>query len=186
MGGIEATGAIKRELPRTIVLVLTAFGNPDYLLEALKAGASGYILKEASAQQITNSIHQVLEGGSPLNQEVALQLFKRLIDEKQQQEGPEDLSSSRRPSEGCSDLPPVEPLTQRELDVLRLMRQGQTNQQIAQNLSISVSTVKNHVHHIISKLRASDRIHAVALAIEHGLVVLLATEFIEPLWLVEL
>src|SRR5919202_64490 len=54
MSGIEATGAIKRELPRTIVLVLTAFGNPDYLLEALKAGASGYILKEASAQQITN------------------------------------------------------------------------------------------------------------------------------------
>jgi DNA-binding NarL/FixJ family response regulator len=115
-----------------------------------------------------------------------MRLFKRLIDEKQQQEGPEDLLSSRRPSEERSNLPPLEPLTPRELDVLRLMRQGQTNQQIAQNLSISVSTVKNHVHHIISKLRASDRVHAVALAIEHGLVALSAIEFIEPLWLVDL
>ena len=188
MDGLEATGVIKREFPRTIVLMLTAFENPDYLLEALKAGASGYILKEASAQQITNAIHQVLEGESALNQEVAMLLFKRLIDEKQQQEGSEDLppSRSRRPSEGHSDLPPVEPLTPRELELLRLMKHGQTNQQIAQNLSISVSTVKNHVHHIISKLGASDRVQAVALAIEHGLVVLLATEFIEPLWLVEL
>jgi DNA-binding NarL/FixJ family response regulator len=179
MGGIEATRKLKQEVPSLAVLLITALEEPNHLLEALKAGASGYVLKDASAQEITKAIREVLEGESPLDHEVAMQLFTRLIDEKQQQ-APEDLASTERPSEERSKLPPpVEPLTPRELELLRLMRRGQTNQQIAQNLSISTSTVKNHVHNIIKKLGASDRVQAVTVAIEHGLVAMWAIEFLE-------
>ena len=186
MDGIEATRLIKREMPSLAVLLITALEEPDYLLEALKAGASGYVLKYASAQEITKAIREALEGESPLDHEVAMQLFTRLIDEKQQV--PEDLtSSSRSTSEERSKLPPpVAPLTLRELELLRLMSQGQTNQQIAQNLSISTSTVKNHVHNIITKLGASDRVQVVTLAIKHGLVAMGAIELLEAWQIVDL
>ena len=187
MDGFEATRKLKREMPSLAVLLITALEEPNHLLEALKAGASGYVLKYASAQEITKAIHEVLEGESPLDHEVAMHLFTRLIDEKQQG-GPEALTSSERlPEEGGSFVPPpVEPLTPRELELLRLMREGQTNQQIAQNLSISTSTVKNHVHNIITKLGASDRVQAVTLAIEHGLVAMGAIELLEAWQIVDL
>ena len=185
MDGFEATRKLKREMPSLAVLLITALEEPDYLLEALKAGASGYVLKYASAQEITKAIRDVLEGESPLDHEVAMQLFTRLIDERQEQE-PEDLTSTKRPSSEGSKLPPVVPLTPREVELLTLMRQGQTNQQIAQSLSISVSTVKNHVHNIITKLGASDRVQAVTLAIEHGLVAIWAIEFLEVCQVIDL
>src|SRR5215207_1198856 len=84
MDGFEATREIKRESPSTIVLVLTAFEEPDDLLEALKAGASGYVIKHMSGQQIVGAIRRVLEGKFSLNQEVSIQLLMRLVEEKQQ------------------------------------------------------------------------------------------------------
>jgi DNA-binding NarL/FixJ family response regulator len=158
MDGFEATREIKREFPSTIVLVLTAFEEPAYLMEALKAGASGYVLKHMSSQQIVGAIRRVLAGECPLNQEVAMQLLMRLIEEKQQKESP-----APKPSLSL-------PLSPREVEVLELLVRGQSNQQIAGDLSISLSTVKNHVHSIISKLRVSDRVQAAILAIEHDLV----------------
>ena len=158
MDGFEATREIKRELPSTIVLVLTAFEEPDYLLEALKAGASGYVLKYMSPQQIVGAIRRVLEGEGALNQEVAMQLLMRLIEEKQQKKSP-----APKPSLST-------PLSPREVEVLELLVRGQSNQQIAGELSISMSTVKNHVHHIITKLEVSDRVQAAILAIEHDLI----------------
>ena len=82
MGGIEATRKLKQEEPSPLVLVVTALAEPDCLLEAVRAGASGYVLKYASAQEMTETIHKVLRGESPLNQGLAMQLFRRLIDEK--------------------------------------------------------------------------------------------------------
>jgi DNA-binding NarL/FixJ family response regulator len=158
MDGFEATREIKREFPSTIVLVLTAFEEPAYLMEALKAGASGYVLKHMSSQQIVGAIRRVLAGECPLNQEVAMQLLMRLIEEKQQKESP-----APKPSLSL-------PLSPREVEVLGLLVRGQSNQQIAGDLSISLSTVKNHVHSIISKLGVSDRVQAAILAIEHDLV----------------
>jgi DNA-binding NarL/FixJ family response regulator len=157
MDGFEATREIKRESPSTIVLVLTAFDEPDYLLKALRAGASGYVLKQLGSQQIVGAIRRVLDGESPLNQEVAMQLLMRLIEEMQQKE-----------TEPKSSLPI--PLSPREMEVLGHLARGQSNQQIARDLFISMSTVKNHVHHIIEKLGASDRAQAVILAIEYGLI----------------
>ena len=158
MDGFEATREIKRESPSTIVLVLTAFEEPDDLLEALKAGASGFILKHMSPQQIVGAIKRVLEGEYPLNQEVAMQLLRRLIDEKQQTK-----KSAPKPSLSA-------PLSPREVEVLEYLVRGQSNQQIARDLCISMSTVKNHVHHIITKLGVSDRVQAAILAIEYDVV----------------
>lgn len=158
MDGFEATRVVKRELPDTIVLVLTAFEEPDYLLEALKAGASGYLLKHGSPEQIVGAIRRVLEGESPLNQEVAMQLLMRLIEDKQQKK-----AATPKPSLSV-------PLSPREAEVLEFLVRGKSNQQIARDLSISMSTVKNHVHHIIKKLGVSDRVQAAILAIEHDLI----------------
>ena len=158
MDGFEATRDIKRESPSTIVLVLTAFEEPDYLLEALQAGASGYILKHMSPKQIIGAIMRVLVGDSPLNQEVAMALITRLIEEMQQEKRP-----APKPSFST-------PLSPREVEVLELLMRGQSNYQIAGDLSISMSTVKGHVHNIIKKLGVSDRVQAAILAIEHDLV----------------
>ena len=168
MDGFEATRDIKRNFPSTIVLVLTAFEEPDYLLEALKAGASGYVLKHVDPQQIVGAIRRVLEGECPLNQEVAMQLLMRLIEEKQQK----TKQAAPKPSLSI-------PLSPREVEVLELLVRGQSNQQIASELSISMSTVKNHVHHIITKLGVSDRVQAAILAIEHNLTSVKALGLIE-------
>jgi DNA-binding NarL/FixJ family response regulator len=157
MDGFEATREIKRESPTTIVLVLTAFEEPDYLLEALKAGASGYVIKHMSGQQIVGAIRRVLEGKFSLNQEVSIQLLMRLVEEKQQNNG------------AMAKLSLTVPLSSREVEVLRLLARARSNQQIATDLSISVSTVKNHVHRILKKLGVSDRVQAAILAIEQDL-----------------
>jgi DNA-binding NarL/FixJ family response regulator len=157
MDGFEATREIKLESPSTIVLALTAFEEPEYLLKALKAGASGYVVKHMGSQQIVGAIRRVLEGDSPLNQEVAMQLLIRLIGEMKHKE------AEPKP------LLPI-PLSPREMEVLKLLARGLSNQQIANDLFISLSTVKNHVHHIIEKLGASDRVQAVILAIEYDLI----------------
>ena len=158
MDGFEATREIKRELPSTIVLVLTAFEEPDYLMEALKAGASGYVLKHMSPPQIVGAIRRVLDGECPLNQEVAMELLTRLIEERHEKK-------STAPTPSLST-----PLSPREVEILELLVRGQRNQQIAGDLSISLSTVKNHVHRIITKLGVSDRVQAAIVAIEHDLV----------------
>jgi DNA-binding NarL/FixJ family response regulator len=157
MDGFEATREIKQESPATIVLALTAFEEPEYLLKALRAGASGYVLKHMGSQQIVGAIRRVLDGDSPLNQEVAMQLLIRLIGEMKHKE------AEPKP------LLPI-PLSPREMEVLKLLARGLSNQQIANDLFISMSTVKNHVHHIIEKLGASDRVQAVILAMEYDLI----------------
>jgi len=167
MNGIEATRAIKRELPTTVVLMLSAFETPEYLLEALRAGASGYVLKHASSQQITQAIRQVLEGEYALNHRAAVRLLRRLIEENKR-----TAASGGRPSkdEERREGPVLsETLSEREIEILRLMAKGQSNEQIARSLWVSVSTVKRRVCHIITALGASDRIQAILLAVELGL-----------------
>lgn len=175
MNGVEATRQIKRELPRTIVLMLTAIEDPKHLSEALNAGAAGYILKHASIQEVIGAIQKVLSGESPIDQMLSAQLLMRLHSREAQQEeefaGPAAPPTSGRPLEEEEwERSPLGTLTPKELEVLRLLARGQTNKQIAENLFISTSTVKNHVHHIIAKLGVSDRLQAAALAIKHGLI----------------
>jgi DNA-binding NarL/FixJ family response regulator len=161
MDGLEATREIKRQHPETGVLIVTMHENPDYLLEALDAGAAGYVLKDTPADRLLSAVRRTLSGESPLNQELAAQLLRRLAEEKKQAPAPEP----RKPRK-----PLREPLTPREEEVLRVLASGQTNQQIAQTLVISRGTVKVHVERIIRKLGVSDRTQAAVRAIELGLV----------------
>jgi DNA-binding NarL/FixJ family response regulator len=162
MDGLAATREIKREDPGTVVLIMTMHENTDYLLEALDAGAAGYVLKDTPAERLISAVRRTLNGESPLNQELAAELLRHLAGERKKQEAPR-LPESR--------VQLHEPLTPRELEVLGLLATGLTNQQIAQTLVISKGTVKVHVERIIRKLNVSDRTQAAVRAIEMGLLV---------------
>jgi DNA-binding NarL/FixJ family response regulator len=202
MDGLEATRKIKDEMPKTSVMMVTMHENPDYLFEAVKAGAAGYVLKDASGERLLGAIRRTLEGESPLNQELAMRLLVRLSRESSSSEQGSGGLSGEAAEEGSREVrreggepPAFQPeatqagahqagssgsgqseraaqigsLTPREIEVLRLLSQGQTNPQIAKNLLVSRGTVKIHVQHIISKLGVSDRTQAAVRAIEAGL-----------------
>jgi DNA-binding NarL/FixJ family response regulator len=169
MDGLEATRAIKGEMPATSVLIVTTHESPDYLFEAVEAGAAGYVLKDAPKRQLINAARRTLNGESPLNQELAMQLIQRFAGERRVPKAPN--AESYAPEVRGHEAPSSEGLTNRELEVLRLMARGQTNAQIASELVISVGTSKTHVQHIIGKLGVSDRTQAVVRAIEAGIVV---------------
>jgi two-component system, NarL family, response regulator LiaR len=174
MDGVAATHAIKREFPETLVLILTAIDESSGLSDSLKAGASGYVLKHASPTQITQAVRRVLAGETPLDDEVAMRLIMSLMKSGTQQEGEQEVgsmlsSASESPLVESGGSQPADTLTLREVEVLRLVAEGQTNQQIAKYLLISVSTVKRHVRHISAKLGACDRVQAAVRAIELGL-----------------
>jgi DNA-binding NarL/FixJ family response regulator len=165
MDGLEATRTIKAEQPSVSVLVITTYENPDYLLEAIKAGAAGYILKDASNRQLRNAIWRALEGESTLDHELATQLIRRLASEGPQASAPPSAAES-----GVTSVPSLlEDFTPREVEVFGLLVRGKTNQEIASSLSITRATAKVHVRHIIAKLGVSDRTQAVVRALELGL-----------------
>jgi DNA-binding NarL/FixJ family response regulator len=167
----ETTRTIRQEFPRTVVLVLNGYGDPDILADALEAGAAGYILKSASPQQITDSIRKVMEGASPVDQEIATEVLLRLLDKRRQEE-PTSALAPKGPAGGehaAAARPPPASLTQREVEVLRLVGRGYTNSQIARSLFVSVSTVKKHVQRIIAKLGVADRTQAAVKANGMGL-----------------
>jgi DNA-binding NarL/FixJ family response regulator len=153
LDGLVATRAIKQDHPRTRVLIVTLSEDPDYLLEALRVGAAGYVLKDASRREVVTAVRQVLSGESPLDPKLSAQLIRRLASQKS------ELRSGH-----------ADELTQRELEVLRLIAEGKTNAEIAQSLFISVGTVKVHVERIIDKLGVSDRTQAAVRAVELGYV----------------
>src|SRR5215217_3861188 len=162
MDGLAATRAIKQEHPATSVLMVTMHDNPDYLFEALRAGAAGYVLKETTREDLLSAIRRVLSGESPLEPELAARLLRRLAHEVQE----EPAGTSREPERA----EPPQSLTPREVEVLELLTLGQTNRQIARAFVISVATVKRHVENIIAKLEVSDRTQAVVRALEQGIV----------------
>ncbi len=162
----QATRMIKAEQPEISVLIITTYDNPDYLLEAIKVGAAGYVLKDAPNKTLVNAMRRALEGESPVNQELATQLIKRLAEKGKPSPRRPLAAQGKRPADVT---PRLEDLTPRELEVLRLVTRGLTNRQIAKELSISVSTVKKSIQRIISKLNVSDRTQAAVRAIEMGL-----------------
>ena len=170
MDGIEATRRIKGELPTTSVLVVTTYDNPDYLFEAVEAGAAGYVLKDAPKSQLLGAVRRTLNGESPLNQELAMQLISRFSREDHERREP--AASPVVAQHRGADAPALEALTPRELEVLGLLTRGMSNPQIAQELVISRATAKTHVERIIGKLNVSDRTQAALRAIELGLVTL--------------
>ncbi len=172
MDGVAATHAIKREFPETLVLILTAVDESAGLSDSLEAGAAGYVLKDAPAARITDAVRKVLAGESPLDEMVAMRLLMNLMNNATQDEDRKgrsaDSSTSERPIGDRGGSRPDNSLTPREVEILGQVVRGQTNQQIARALSISVSTVKRHLRHVSAKLEVRDRVQAAVRAVEMG------------------
>lgn len=150
VNGIEAIREIIKEDPDARILVLTSFADDNLVFPAIKSGALGYLLKDSSPEQLIQSIREVQRGESSLHPRIALKMIREL----------------NRPV----DLPPTEnPLTEREVEVLRLVAQGLTNQEIAVRLVISDWTVRTHMRNILSKLHLANRTQAALYAIREGL-----------------
>lgn len=156
MDGLEATRAIKQEHPEIGVLIVTMHENPDYLFEAVKGGAAGYVLKDASRDELITAIRKALDGELPMDPDLAARLLRRLANEAR---------DPALPSPGPGLL-----LTPPELEVLELLARGQTNPGIARSLVVSPGTVRTHVKQVIAKLGVSDRTQAAVRAFELGLV----------------
>ncbi len=155
MDGIEACRSIRERHPDTRVMMLTTFDLHDYVRAALRAGASGFMLKDAPAEQLVDAIRIVASGDALL----APSITQALIDE-----------IARQPQRDRASYPGVDTLTERELDVLLLMATGRSNGEIAGDLYLGEATIKTHVGRILSKLSARDRVQAVVVAYESGLV----------------
>ncbi len=168
--GLEATKRIKEAQPTVSVLMVTTHQNPDYLLEAVRSGAAGYVLKESTKAQLLSAVRRILSGENALNQELAMKLISRVSGEpgraKEHTSEPTGGGSrvSERVPEALAGL-----LSSRETEALRLIASGKTNRQIAQELMVSLSTVKTHVQRIIKKLGVSDRTQASVKALELGM-----------------
>jgi DNA-binding NarL/FixJ family response regulator len=158
MDGIAATRRVKQVAPATSVIMLTMYENPEYLFEAVKAGASGYVLKDVAGPDLLAAIHTVVEGGSLLNQEVVGRFLRRLAADAEQ--------AAAAPATADQG---IDRLTPRELDVLRLIAAGLSNKEIASRLSVATATVKTHLEHILQKLQVSDRTQAAVQAVTRGL-----------------
>jgi DNA-binding NarL/FixJ family response regulator len=158
MPGLDGIAATRRifqglaEPPK--VLVLTTFDLDEYVYEAIRAGASGFLLKSAPPQQLVGGVRAVMSGEALLAPEVTRRLLDRFVE---------------RPPPSSTTPPELAELTSRELEVLRLIAEGRSNAEIAAALFLSNATVKTHVNHILTKLRLRDRVQAVATAYRSGL-----------------
>lgn len=147
MNGIEATHRIRTLYPDVQIIVLTSFADDALVESVIQAGAISYLLKTVNTDELAAAIHEAYVGKATLSAEATQAL----------------VNVAQQPDAEYS-------LTQRQLDVLRLMVAGQTNQQIAQALTISISTVKKHVSNILTALNTDSRTHATAIAVQHALV----------------
>ncbi|RLD08010.1 MAG: DNA-binding response regulator [Chloroflexota bacterium] len=152
MDGVEATRQVKAVSPRTKIVVLTSYHQDEYIFPALQAGAISYILKDVKMDELASALRRAAQGEATLHPKVA----SRVIQE---------LHGANR-----EELNPYTELTDREMEVLKLIAKGQSNSEIAENLVISVNTVKGHVSNILSKLHLADRTQAAVFAWQQGIV----------------
>lgn len=149
MDGIEATRLIREKYPDVKILVLTSFASDDKVFPAIKAGAMGYLVKDTAPEELIRAIHQVHQGQPTLHPIIAQKLLSEIS--------------------GPREQPPAsDPLTDRELEVLKLVARGLSNQEIATELVVSVATVYTHVSNILSKLHLASRTQAALYALREG------------------
>lgn len=149
--GAEATRRIRAEYPGTQVVVLTTYADDESLFPALRAGARGYLTKDAGGDEIVRAVEDVLSGDAGLSPQIQRRLLERLTESEQP--APE----------------PPDGLTTRETEVLVLIAEGMTNQEIAREMHVSTATVKTHINNLFAKTGIKDRAQAVRYAYRHGL-----------------
>jgi DNA-binding NarL/FixJ family response regulator len=155
LDGLEATRRLLAGAqPHPRVVMLTTFDLDEYVYEAIRAGASGFMLKSAPPRELVRGVRAVMEGDALLAPAITRRLLERFVE---------------RPPRTSATPPELGELTARELEVLREIAQGRSNAEIARALFLSEATVKTHVNHILTKLRLRDRVQAVALAYRSGL-----------------
>lgn len=154
--GLQALPQIKAVSPRTSVIMLTTYANPGYLARAISSGASGYLSKEVNPEQIVRAVRAVAAGDELIDRDLLQAALAQVIDQSTPEPEPTEM--------------PVESLSEREIEVLRLMVTGMNNAVIAETLNVSVATVKTHVRHILEKLHVSDRTQAALWAVRHGFI----------------
>jgi two-component system NarL family response regulator len=155
MSGIETTRRMSAALPTTKIIVLTVSDEEDDLYEAIKAGASGYLLKEISIEEVGDAVESVMAGNSLITPSMAAKLLT-------------EFTALAKQAETRTTVPPR--LTDRELQVLRLIATGMSNREIAGELTISENTVKNHVRNILEKLHLHSRVEAVMYALRENII----------------
>jgi len=152
MDGVEATRRVKNASPRTQIVILTSFHQDEYIFPALQAGAISYMLKDVKASELLEAIRRAARGEATLHPKIAARVIKTF----------QSLDST--------EANPFTALTERELEVLKFIAKGYPNDRIAEQLVISVGTVKGHVSNILSKLHLVDRTQAAAYAWQEGIV----------------
>lgn len=157
LNGVQATRQIKAQFPDTKVLVLTTYATDEWLFDAIRAGATGYLLKDTRRDELLRAIEQAAKGKAQLSPEVASKLMAHAV-----QGSETDLNRQN------AELMAL--LTERELAILRLLSQGLSNGQIAQRLELSTGTVRNYVSEILAKLEVTDRTQAAVIAAKVGLI----------------
>ena len=166
LDGIAATGLLRERLPAARVLVLTTYADQDAIVPALRAGAKGYLTKDASAEQIEAAIRAVHAGQTHLDPAVQERLVAAVI---RSPDPAGHAGTGTSAGTGTGTRPPPDGLTTREAEVLALLASGLSNAEIAQRLYLSHATVKTHINRIFAKTGARDRAQAVRYAYQHGL-----------------
>lgn len=157
MDGLQATRQICQRFPTIKVLVLTTYGADEWVFEAIRAGAAGYLLKGTPRESLIEAVKGTADGRTHVDPSVAGKLFERVVQNGATREGSEESKV-------------LEALSERELDVLRLLARGYSNPDIARQLYLSEGTVRNYVSSILNKLDVPDRTRAAVLALRYGLV----------------
>ena len=156
VNGVEATAMIKKDFPQTKIIVLTTFNDDEYIYDALKNGASGYLLKDTSPTDILKAVRTVYKGGALIQSEVAVKVIDKF-------------SQLAKDTVDKHIDPKVELLTDREIEICRLIAEGKNNKEIADKLFLSQGTVKNHITKILIKLDLRDRTQLAIFSIKNEL-----------------
>jgi DNA-binding NarL/FixJ family response regulator len=161
LNGIQATRQIMTALPKTQIIILTTYDTDDWVFDGIRAGAIGYLLKDASSDNLAEAVRGALRGESQMDPTVARKVLR---------EFQHVTIAGKATTPPTREEEPLEKLTDREEEILKLLAAGLSNKEIAQQLSLSEGTVKNHISAILAKLHANDRTQAVLTALKRGLV----------------
>lgn len=170
MSGIDVTKVVKAEVPKVEILIFTIFDEEDKVLEAVQAGASGYLLKGTPADKMVEAIKEVAQGGTVIQPSLARRLLKHFRVPEAPSSEPAPVPSSAPQGPGLPAEPEGKKLSARETEILQLIAKGVSNNEAATMLSLSKATIRTHLEHIYRKLEVTNRVEAVTEGLRKGII----------------